>query len=241
MLRRLIVNADDFGQSEGINAGVMRAHSRCIVTSASLMVRWPAAKEAARYAVENPALSLGLHVDLGEWAFRGGEWVPVYEVVPADTVDEVRREVLRQLEHFGALTGRNPTHIDSHQHVHRSEPARSVLHSVAVDLRVPLRHFARDVQYRGDFYGQTGKGEPYPEAITLEALLTLIRSLPEGTTELGCHPGDGRDLGSAYGVERGREVNTLCHPAVRAALRGASVDLCSFHDVGSSQDPPAGA
>lgn len=240
MLRRLIVNADDFGQSESINAGVMRAHSRCIVTSASLMVRWPAAKEAARYAVENPALSLGLHVDLGEWAFRGGEWVPVYEVVPADAVDEVRREVLRQLEQFGALTGRTPTHLDSHQHVHRSEPARSVLRSVAVDLRVPLRDFARDVQYRGDFYGQTGKGEPYPEAITVGALLKLIRSLPEGTTELGCHPGDGRDLGSTYGVERGREVSALCHPAVRVALRRAAVSLCSFHDVRSSQDPPTG-
>jgi predicted glycoside hydrolase/deacetylase ChbG (UPF0249 family) len=236
---RLIVNADDFGQSPGINAGVIRAHSHCIVTSASLMVRWPAAREATRYAAANPGLSLGLHVDLGEWAFRDGEWGPVYEVVTTDTADAVRREVMGQLDRFGSLTGRNPTHLDSHQHVHRAEPARSVLLQVAADLRVPLRHFAPGVAYRGDFYGQTGKGEPHPDAITPAALVRLIRSLPEGTTELGCHPGNGQDLDSMYRVEREREVNTLCHPEVRAALREAAVELCSFHDVEEWPDRPA--
>ena len=45
-----IVNADDFGQSPGITRGVIAAHERGIVTSASLMVRWPSANEAAAYA-----------------------------------------------------------------------------------------------------------------------------------------------------------------------------------------------
>jgi len=45
--RYLIVNADDFGQSQGVNRGVIAAHEHGIVTSASLMVRWPAAIEAA--------------------------------------------------------------------------------------------------------------------------------------------------------------------------------------------------
>jgi len=52
--RRLIVNADDFGQSPGINRGIMEAHERGIVTSVSLMVRWPAAVEAAAYARRLP-------------------------------------------------------------------------------------------------------------------------------------------------------------------------------------------
>jgi predicted glycoside hydrolase/deacetylase ChbG (UPF0249 family) len=43
----LIVNADDFGQSAGINRGIIAAHEQGMVTSASLMVRWPAAHEAA--------------------------------------------------------------------------------------------------------------------------------------------------------------------------------------------------
>jgi len=56
--RSLIVNADDFGQSAGVNAGVMATHQRGIVTSASLMVRSPAAAEAVAYARAHPSLSL---------------------------------------------------------------------------------------------------------------------------------------------------------------------------------------
>jgi chitin disaccharide deacetylase len=235
--RRLIVNADDFGQTPGINGGVMRAHRRGIVTSASLMVRWPAAWEAARYAAANPELSLGLHVDLGEWAFRSDTWIPIYEVVDTGSADEVQREIRDQVRRFRALTGRDPTHLDSHQHVHRDEPARSGLLQVAADLAVPLRHFTRGVRYRGDFYGQTGKGEPYPDAITPGALVELIRSLPEGTTELGCHPGDDRGLDSMYSVERAQEVDTLCHPSIRDALAEAAVEVCSFHAVAGDAEP----
>ena len=80
----LIVNGDDFGLSHGVNRGIIQAHEEGIVTSASLMVRGPAAEEAAAYARAHPEMSVGLHIDLGEWVYRGGEWVPLYEVVPLD-------------------------------------------------------------------------------------------------------------------------------------------------------------
>src|SRR3712207_7572277 len=78
--RYLIVNADDFGRSFGVNRGIIEAHENGIVTSASLMVRWPAAAAAAAYAKERPGLGLGLHLDLGEWAYKAGAWPAVYEV-----------------------------------------------------------------------------------------------------------------------------------------------------------------
>src|SRR5688572_8280893 len=112
--RFLIVNADDFGRSRGVNLGVIKAHQQGILTSASLMVRWPAATEAARQGRENPDLSLGLHVDLGEWVFRDDRWVPVYEVVRLEEVGGVEAEVSRQLTSFRELVGRDPTHLDSH-------------------------------------------------------------------------------------------------------------------------------
>src|SRR5215831_3654590 len=82
-VRQLIVNADDFGQSPGVNRGIIQAHERGIVTSASLMVRWRAAAEAAAYARAHPRLGLGLHVDLGEWEYRDGDWTMLYQLVPA--------------------------------------------------------------------------------------------------------------------------------------------------------------
>src|SRR5712692_6069973 len=73
--RYLIVNADDFGQSPGVNRGIVEAHDRGIVTSASLMVRWPAAAQAAVYSRKHPELGLGIHFDFGEWACRRGSWL----------------------------------------------------------------------------------------------------------------------------------------------------------------------
>jgi len=63
-LRRLIVNADDFGRSAAINQAVIRAHREGILTSASLMVNEPACEEAVALARENPQLGVGLHLTL---------------------------------------------------------------------------------------------------------------------------------------------------------------------------------
>jgi len=222
--RTLIVNADDLGASAGTNAGIVRAHEEGIVTSASLMVDGPAAEEAARYARARGALSVGLHLDLGEWAYRDGQWVARYERLPAE------REIPRQLERFRALLGRDPTHLDSHQHVHREEPVASLLGALAERLGVPLRGCGA-IAYRGDFYGQTGKGEPLPELVSAAALIAIVERLAPGTTELGCHPGLDAELDSDYRLERLAEVEALCDPRVRAALARERVRLRGFSDA----------
>jgi chitin disaccharide deacetylase len=238
--RWLIVNADDLGLSAGVNAGIVEAHERGIVTSASLMVRAPAAAAAAAYARRRSELSVGLHVDLGEWAVRDGEWVLRYEVVPTDDPAAVAAEVVRQLDQFRTLIGRDPTHLDSHQHVHRAEPPRSVLIAAAGRLAVPLRHESA-VRYCGNFYGQAGRGEPYPAGITVGGLIATLAGLPPGYTELGCHPGWAADLDSAYAAERAVEVETLCDPRVRAAVAELGIELVSFHAVRADPTaPPAG-
>ncbi len=226
--RRLIVNADDLGQSRGINVGVTRAHCEGIVTSASLMVRWPAAVDAAKYATRS-GLDLGLHVDLGEYAYRDGRWVVVYEVVAQDE-SAISAAVESQLGRFRQLTGRDPSHLDSHQHVHLVEPVRSILKQAADRLNVPLRHFSL-VHYEGRFYGQDGRGTSYPEGITVEALLAILASLPPGLTELGCHPGEDGHLDSMYVAERAREVEVLCDARVQHALQDLDIELVSFRDL----------
>ena len=229
--RCLIVNADDFGQSPGVNRGIITAHEHGIVTSASLMVRWPAAAEAAALASEYPLLSVGLHVDLGEWRYLDGSWIPAYVVVSIDDRAAVVAQIARQLDSFHRLVGQAPTHLDSHQHVHRDEPVRSVLLEAARELGVPLRHFSPDVEYCGSFYGQTNRNEPYPFGISVEGLTQLLHSLPLGTTELGCHPGEGADLDSMYCAERSDEIRVLCDPRIRDTLRTSSIRLQSFHDI----------
>jgi chitin disaccharide deacetylase len=228
--RTLIVNADDFGRSPGVNHGVIRTHEGGIVTSASLMVRWPAAEEAAAYARES-SLRVGLHVDLGEWIHREGEWVPRYEVLTAETADAVAAEIARQLEAFERLVGRGPTHLDSHQHVHTGEPARTAVLRVGKRLHVPVRSLTPSITYSGAFYGRDNKGGKIPDVTSVDALVRVIEALPPGVTELACHPAAEEDHDSDYGSDRLREVETLCDPRVRAAIERNGIALRSFDDL----------
>ena len=231
MKRYLIVNADDFGLSFGVNQGIIEAFEHGIVTGASLMVNYTEAAEAAMYARRHPELSLGLHLDLGEWAYRDGEWVTLYEEVPLDDAGAVENEVDRQLASFRFFLGKDPAHIDSHQHVHREEPVRTIVTRIAHKLSIPLRHFSSTVSYCGNFYGQTAEGEPYTEAISVDGLIKTLETLPPGITELCCHPGYGNDLDTMYKAERAIEVQTLCDARVKAALVDLGIELCSFDDI----------
>jgi predicted glycoside hydrolase/deacetylase ChbG (UPF0249 family) len=226
-VKLLIVNADDFGLSAGVNAGIVQAHEHGIVTSASLMVRQAAAEEAAALARRLPRLAVGLHIDLWESVFRDGEWARLYSWTD-DEHDVIEREVQAQLARFRDLMGRDPEHLDTHQHVHRREPAATVVSGAARALGLPLRGDGT-ARYVGGFYGQDDTGGPYPEGITVSRLLQLLDALEPGLTEFGCHPGNvGEDDalgGTVYRVERNVECRTLCDPRVLARVARGDILL----------------
>lgn len=228
MARFVIVNADDFGLSAGVNRGILEAAEHGILTSTSLMVRQPAAQEAASHSRTHSKLSVGLHLDLGEWFYEKGEWLPLYTVVATNDAAAVKAEVWRQLDQFQRLLDKPPTHVDSHQHVHRDEPVRSIVQELARHLDVPLRSHSTAVSYCGDFYGQDARCQTMPEALSVPALKKILSSLPDGLTELGCHPGYDDGLSTAYRTERAIEVATLCSPEIRQALTELGIELCSF-------------
>jgi predicted glycoside hydrolase/deacetylase ChbG (UPF0249 family) len=224
MTRELVVCADDLGLADAVNRGILRAHQDGIVTSASLMVHGAAAGAAGALAREHAALAVGLHLDLAEWTLRDGEWHPVYQRVDAEDAYAVTAEVNRQLAMFEELVGRAPTHLDSHQHVHRDEPVRSILLGHGRRLGIPVRHYG-PARYCGAFYGQGRAGTPLPDAITVAALVRLVRGLGQGRTELCCHPSASPPPASDYGAERLVELEALCAAEVVAAVRAAGIRL----------------
>lgn len=222
MGRHLIVNADDFGSTEGIDRAIAHCHRAGVVTSASLMAVGPAAAHAARLARELPRLSVGLH------------WVgdrPGVALVDLDDERAVSAEMERQLALFERLMGRSPTHLDSHHHVHRGERAMGAFAAAASRLGVPVRGDG-SVRYVGGFYGQWEQGVTELEHVSVAALERILREeLAEGWTEIGCHPGYVTDeLSSIYGAEREAELRTLADPRVARTIAELGIELASYAD-----------
>src|SRR5689334_23356162 len=108
MNKQLIVTADDFGLTDGVNRGIVRAHQEGVVTSASLMVNSPAFESAVELARQSSSLDIGLHLDLTNKPFA--------LAVRPHRLD-LERAVRTQIEK--ALgTGLDITHLDGHKHVH---------------------------------------------------------------------------------------------------------------------------
>src|SRR5262245_56880632 len=153
-MKYLIVNADDFGASRGINRGIIDAHCRGILTSASLLVTTPWSREAASLGRAASELSVGLHADLGPTPIRTAE----------DWRREARDELRGQFIRFRELMGHLPTHLDSHHNVHRHPELLPLFQELARDYDLPLREHS-SVRHYSNFYGQWG-GETHPEQIS---------------------------------------------------------------------------
>jgi hypothetical protein len=194
---------------------------RGIVTSASAMVRHPGARRPSPPPPATRRSDWGCTSTSGSGRIARGRGSPCTRVVDLDDRDAVERETRAQLERFRDLARRDPDHLDSHQHVHAAGAAREVAADLAAELGVPLREHTPGIAYRGGFYGRSGEGEPYPAGISVETLVSIVRSLPEGVTELACHPGEAGVDDPGYGAERELELRALCDDRVKQALAEA--------------------
>ena len=215
-MRALIINGDDFGLSPGINDGIVEAHTRGVLTSTSLMVTAPAAPQAAELAKSHPQLSVGLHF--------------VDDSPRLDDPGYATENLTAQLERFRALTGRDPTHVDSHHHVHARGARIATFAKLVEPLGVPLR-LAGQVRYIGGFYAHTRADVSNIRFVSPEYLLHVVANEAfEGFNELGCHPALLGDFDSSYRYEREVELATLTEPGLRKELDQLGVRLASFHD-----------
>jgi predicted glycoside hydrolase/deacetylase ChbG (UPF0249 family) len=214
----LIVNADDLGYDPEIDRGILEAHERGIVTSATAMVDTPFAAAALRAAPRS--LGVGLHV-----------------VLPgAVAAEAVAAEIRRQIGLFARWRGGQPTHLDSHRHAHAGPGALAAFAEVAAESGLPLRSLdagmraalrARSVRTSDAFLGDADLRPCW----TLPRLLAALEALAgsEGTTELMAHPGYApRQARTSFGAEREVELRALCHPAAREAVARAGARLVSW-------------
>ena len=275
-MKRLILNADDYGRALSVSAGIRQAHREGIVTSTTAMMNMDGILDDLRAAqAECPALGLGVHLTLTAeapvlnpervpslLALAGGPCFPTVAALAAGVAsvnpDEVRAEWRAQIEKFVGLTGRNPTHLDSHHHSSYFSPAwfagmLALAREFECAIRLPWPRqppaagmaggsqaalMARLQQFAPAALAAAPVPHPdnfeigfYAEGATQASLLDLLRHLPEGTTEIMCHPGlpdDGLPALTSYTTARARELEILTDPDVRRAVAENGVKLVSF-------------
>ena len=163
-MKQLILNADDFGLTPGVNRGIIRAHKDGILTSATLMATAPSFEDAVELARGNSTLGVGCHLVLiGGKAIAPLREIPSLvdqngklpdslvafaanvsrgEVRPAD----IERELRAQIEKIRSA-GIEPTHLDTHKHTHAHPVVMEALGRVARDagikrVRKPIENLA---------------------------------------------------------------------------------------------------
>jgi predicted glycoside hydrolase/deacetylase ChbG (UPF0249 family) len=216
----LTFNADDFGASTGVNRGILDSHRYGVVTSTSLMVTGRAVDDAVAISRDHPDLAVGLHWDV--W----GEDERDFDV--SDLV-AVRDEFHRQLDRFYHLSGRFPSHVDSHRHAHRTDHLMPVFQELVLPLGVPLRDDGR-VRFVGGFYAQWEWQVTNLEYVSVDFLQRMLHEeVADGWTEISCHPGYvSPDYQAVYLREREVEVATLTDPRVRETINDCNIRLRSY-------------
>jgi chitin disaccharide deacetylase len=256
--RTLIVNADDFGFTRDVNAGIVEAHLLGILTATTLMATGDAFEDAVRLARENPSLDIGCHLVL---VGAPGFPATIPQLVRAVARGRIRiyDQLVQQVRRI-VDAGLQPTHLDTHKHTHLLPPVLEAVARISEEFRIPWvrRPFDFPLQPGGvgwinrlmrlmngrfrstlerhrcrstDWFG----GFRLTGRYRANDLATLIRALPEGVTEFMCHPGHcGDDLRAAHTrlkESREEELRALTAPEVRAALAAAKVRLASFREI----------
>lgn len=246
----LIVNADDFGLTNGVSRGIIEAHRRGIVSSTTLLVNRPL-HEGLLVELRTSGLGVGLHLNLTlgspisppaevpSLVDGGGKFLrDAGRLVDVVTPEEAALELRAQVAMFVRVMGRTPTHLDSHHHVGRHSPVLECVLDLAEELGIPVRSQdalvrgaarSREIRTPDHFFGESGP-EPY---WSRERVLTQLEALPEGSSEFMTHPGyfDEELAWSRYGEQREVELRGLTDPAAREMITALGIRLCHFGDL----------
>ncbi|MCY8265542.1 chitin disaccharide deacetylase [Bacillus haynesii] len=245
-MKKLIINADDFGYSRGVNYGIIDAYKLGILTSATFMTNMPGSGHAVRLARESPGLGIGVHLVLtcgrpllsdhrtivdAKGNFRN---LAFYQGAFTIDADEVYREWKAQIE-TSVNMGLEPDHLDSHHHINAYPDISDVFLTLAKEYRLPVRRNMESAVITEKGVKTTDSFSPVLEAALKdeEAVSELFEE--NNTVEVMTHPAylDKELLAnSSYTYPRVDELEFLTDPDVVIRLNKlADVQLVSFRNL----------
>jgi predicted glycoside hydrolase/deacetylase ChbG (UPF0249 family) len=160
-MKKVIINADDFGLVQGVNEGILKAHQEGILTSATLLANMPGFDQAVDMARANPELGVGVHLNIlrgqplsqpqkvGSLLSRELRFIPsvpnlLYRMTLRRVIfDEVEREFRAQVEKV-LNAGIEPSHIDSEKHIHLIWPLFRIVLKLAKEYKINKVRFIQE-------------------------------------------------------------------------------------------------
>ncbi len=239
-MKRLIINADDFGFTRDVNAGIIQAHREGVLTSATLMANGDAFDDAVRLAHETPTLDIGCHLVLVQGcSVLDARLLPetplrlIFQKI--DAYAELRAQIQRIL-----AAGIRPTHLDSHKHTHLLPSVFRAVVRLAKEFSIPyirrplpaIGLYRRLALSSGIRMTDHLLGFRLTGTLTEETFAAAVERLPDGETEFLCHPGLlGPELAQAttrLKESRVRELEALTSPRIRALINARGILLSPF-------------
>lgn len=225
-MARLIINADDFGLSKGVNLGILHAYQQGVVNSASIMTTSPYFEDAVNLIDRYNLGNIGLHFNLTEGSSllgnnslceKGNLFLRNLHLKKNLNLKEVFSEL--EAQYLKAVNyGIKINHFDSHHHVHMTSSLRIAFISLSNKYNIPLRRFhctSRNPLKIRSFYKDTKKvsfftkkfsAEFYDDKATKDNLLLILQKFKGKDLEIMCHPGYRDFENGLYNEQREREL-----------------------------------
>jgi hopanoid biosynthesis associated protein HpnK len=239
----VIFNADDFGLSPGINRGILEAFREGVLTSTTMLTNLRFFDDAAALARAHPDLPVGIHLSLlwgppvspparvptlvdrqGRFPRGLARLAARYylgRLAPAEVREELRAQVRRFLD-----AGLQPTHVDTHKHVHALPGILEAVIEVASKFGIDKVRLPREAPLAGraaprgavkrDLLAWLARGAPErlrraglrstdhfagvadQSCLNSAALCRILPALRPGVTEIMCHPGYADEAAAEY-------------------------------------------
>lgn len=235
-MKRLIVNADDFGFCEAVNYGIYRAFSSGIVSSTSIMANMPGFEHAVALAKQHPELPVGVHLNVTCYhplldthqtlCQENGQF---YKTTDAYDLEEVYQEFCAQIEKVQEA-GLSITHLDSHHHVHTKESLRPVMERLLQRYPYPIRggfKYPMDYEPKSELFGRF-----YQTNVSVSFLEEFFASMKEDVIyDMMCHPAyieKFLNQMSSYALQRMEELDVLTASDSKELVAKYAVELTDY-------------
>lgn len=228
-MKRLIINADDFGYRTQINKAIIFAYKNGVVTSTSMLVNRDGFDEAVILAKENPNLGIGLHIDLDKFFDIEHEKgiVKGWLNNQVQSKEIIRADIKQQIDKL-LSKGIKIDHFDSHHHTHLNVDVLPVVVELCKEYNInKVRFFDR---YYKDQYVAMNMKElllnnniKFPNHF-IDGWYYGNVDEPYDVSELMTHPGYGE-------MWREKELTVCCDTMLKGYCQRNNIQLIKFSDL----------